>query len=92
MKHEPENLGCSGKCSSCPASAAAPAGDGELQGGPLVLAALGLFLLPLLGALAGAALAGGDGWTQLPAALGGFFLSLLLVKGGMALGKRRTRP
>jgi len=52
-----------------------------LEGSRLVLASLGLFLFPLLSALAGAVLAGEGGWSQLFAALGGFAAALLFMKG-----------
>ncbi len=54
--------------------------DGLIVGWPLVAASALVFLLPLLGALAGTILFNGKNWTQLAGAVAGF-----VVGGGLAM-------
>jgi len=86
------NPGCGGDCRACPTAKAVRADAGGLEGGRLVLASLGLFLFPLLCALAGAAWAGRgkeEGAGGLLGALAGFFGAVFLAKAVLLVRGRR---
>ena len=78
--------GCGGDCASCKAAAVPQEGP---AGGRLVLAALALFLFPLLAALFGAVWAGKGGWAQLAGGTGGFFCAVLILKGALRIRSGR---
>ena len=77
---------CGGGCRECPIGNRAPAA-GEPTGGRLALAAAGMFLLPLVAAVAGAATFGPGATGQFLGAVGGLVLGLV----GAVLTARRLR-
>ena len=84
-RQETNNI-CSTSCDKCVVNTdLAGAARDSVAGWRLVAASGLVFLLPLLLAIVGAALAGGDGKRQLAGALGGFsggvLAAMLLVKG-----------
>ncbi|HUS90617.1 MAG TPA: SoxR reducing system RseC family protein [Phycisphaerae bacterium] len=65
-----------------------PTGASPLEGGRLVAASLGVFMLPLVLAIVGAAVAGGEGTRQLLGALGGLVVGLA---GGVCVARLARR-
>ncbi|HMP75400.1 MAG TPA: hypothetical protein PKE12_03790 [Kiritimatiellia bacterium] len=74
--------GCGGSCCSCGANAILPpSGPGDAVGGRLAAAALLVFVLPLIGAVAGTQLAGPGGTAQLSGAALGLFTGIVVAQG-----------
>ncbi|NCD33250.1 MAG: hypothetical protein EOL87_07480 [Spartobacteria bacterium] len=76
---------CSQGCSHC----GKYKGDtGGIHGWPLVSAAIGGFLMPLIGAFAGTVLVGANSSWQPVAALAGFVLGVLIASILVRMGKK----
>ena len=74
--------GCGGSCCSCGAHAILqPGGPDDAVGGRLAAAALLVFVLPLIGAVAGTQFAGAGGPAQLAGAALGLFTGIVIAQG-----------